>query len=162
MPLTERGRAIIQRLPNGVFRAAGPTGCAIVRHDELCVGCGRCTSVCPSGATRCSDIFDPAQLLSAPADSRRGALAAALGLVAQHPPLDVIEVPPRVRTFRSVVYDDTICLGCGACARACPIGAIEALPATKPMTAAPDPGPVSPSAELDGLVAPKPRGEGDR
>ncbi len=127
MPLTDRGRAILERLPDGAFRAAGSTGCRIVRHEELCVGCGRCATVCPSGASGRGETFDPAQLLSAPADSRRGAIGAALRTIARHAPAGVIVVPERVTVFRTIVYDDEKCLGCGACARACPSEAIEAL-----------------------------------
>jgi NAD-dependent dihydropyrimidine dehydrogenase PreA subunit len=32
-----------------------------------------------------------------------------------------------VTVFRTIVYDDDKCLGCGACARTCPADAIEAL-----------------------------------
>ena len=39
-----------------------------------------------------------------------------------------IEVPERVTVFRTIVYDDEKCLGCGTCARTCPADAIEALP----------------------------------
>jgi NAD-dependent dihydropyrimidine dehydrogenase PreA subunit len=127
MPLTDRGRAISERLPNASFRAAGTGGCTIVRHDELCVGCGRCVNVCPSGASGRGDTFDPVQLLSAPAGSRRGEIGAALARVARHAPQGVILVPERVTVFRTIAYDDERCLGCGACARACPSEAIEAL-----------------------------------
>jgi NAD-dependent dihydropyrimidine dehydrogenase PreA subunit len=127
MPLTDRGRAIIERLPEGAFRAAGSTGCQIVRHEELCVGCGRCATTCPSGASSRGETFDPQQLFDAPADSRRGALGAALRSIARHAPAGVIEVPARVTVFRTIVYDDEQCLGCGACARTCPSEAIEAL-----------------------------------
>ena len=33
-------------------------GCEIVRHEELCVGCGKCARDCPSGASRRGDTFD--------------------------------------------------------------------------------------------------------
>jgi len=46
MPLTDRGKAILERLPAGAFSSTGSTGCEIVRHEELCVGCGRCVDVC--------------------------------------------------------------------------------------------------------------------
>jgi ferredoxin len=137
MPLTDRGRAIIERLPEGAFRAAGSTGCQIVRHEELCVGCGRCATICPSGASSRGETFDPRQLFEAPADSRRGALGAALRSIAKHAPAGVVEVPARVTVFRTIVHDDEKCLGCGACARTCPSEAIEALaPRTDATTAA--------------------------
>ena len=36
-------------------------------------------------------------------------------------------MPARVTTYRTIDYDAAACLGCGACARACPSEAIEAL-----------------------------------
>jgi ferredoxin len=136
MPLTGRGRAIAGQLPETGFRSAGAGGCTIVRHDELCVGCGRCTTVCPSGASGRGDTFDPAQLLSAPAGSRRGEIGAALSRIARHDPDGVITVPARVTVFRTIEYDDERCLGCGACARTCPSDAIEALAPAAPALAA--------------------------
>lgn len=127
MPLTERGRALLEQLPGAGFRSPGGAGCRIVRHEELCVGCGRCAAACPSGASSRGETFDPRQLLDAPAESRRGAMGAALRTIARHTPVDVVVVPPRVTVFRTIVYDDEKCLGCGACARGCPTGAIEAL-----------------------------------
>jgi ferredoxin len=73
-------------------------------------------------------MFDVNQLLDAPADSRRGALGAALRRLARHDPNGLIAVPARVTTYRTIVYDADLCLGCGACARACPTKAIEARP----------------------------------
>jgi ferredoxin len=128
MPLTARGEAIFERIPGSVPRSAGAIGCEIVRHEELCIGCGRCASVCPTGATAKGTVFDPMQLYSAPPDSRRGALGAALRAVARHQPSGPIEVPERVTVFRSIVFEADKCIGCGACARACPTGAAEALP----------------------------------
>jgi len=127
MPLTGRGRAIAEQLPETGFRSAGTGGCTIVRHEELCVGCGRCTTVCPSGASSRGDTFDPAQLLSAPAGSRRGEIGAALARIARHDPEGTITVPARVTVFRTIEYDEERCLGCGACQRTCPSEAIEAL-----------------------------------
>ena len=101
-------------------------GCEIVRHEELCVGCGTCVKKCPSGASQRGDTFDVQQLLSAPADSRRGALGAALRRIARREPVGLVEVPPRVTVYRTILYDAERCLGCGACARNCPAEAIEA------------------------------------
>jgi len=126
MPLTDRGKAILERLPAGAFSSTGSTGCEIVRHEELCVGCGRCATACPSGASSRGDTFDVNQLLDAPEGSRRGALGAALRRIARRDPAGPIQVPERVSVFRTVVYDAEKCLGCGTCVRACPAEAIEA------------------------------------
>jgi ferredoxin len=128
MPLTNRGREILRRVPGGVLRSTIGVGCEIVRHEELCVGCGKCAANCPSGASQRGDLFDVDQLLSAPAGSRRGALGLALRRIARHAPTGPIEVPPRVTVLRTIVYDDGLCLGCGTCVRGCPAEAIEARP----------------------------------
>ena len=128
MPLTSRGREILQRIPGGVLHGTTGVGCEIVRHEELCVGCGKCATNCPSGASQRGDWFDVHQLLDAPADSRRGALGAALRRIARHAPDGPVEVPPRVTVLRTIVYDDEKCLGCGTCVRGCPAEAIEARP----------------------------------
>jgi len=129
MPLTARGEAIFERIPNAAPReSTGAIGCEIVRHEELCIGCARCASVCPTGATATGGQFDPMQLFAAPPDSRRGALGEALRKIARHQPTGPIEVPERVSSFRSIVYDADKCIGCGACARICPTGAVEATP----------------------------------
>ncbi|HEY4975806.1 MAG TPA: 4Fe-4S binding protein [Gaiellaceae bacterium] len=129
MPLTARGEAIFERIPNAAPReSTGSIGCEIVRHEELCIGCARCASVCPTGATASGGQFDPMQLFAAPPESRRGALGEALRKIARHQPTGPIEVPERVSSFRSIVYDADKCIGCGACARICPTGAVEAVP----------------------------------
>lgn len=152
MPLTERGRAIIARLPQGAFRAAGAGGCRIVRHEELCVGCGRCAAICPSAASSRGDTFDPRQLFDAPAESPRGALGTALRAVARRAPCGTIEVPARVTVFRTIVHDDERCLGCGACARTCPSDAVEALAPTGTV-------PADELAVIDGPVGEVPAGK---
>jgi formate hydrogenlyase subunit 6/NADH:ubiquinone oxidoreductase subunit I len=128
MPLTNRGREILRRVPGGALHSTAGVGCEIVRHEELCVGCGKCATGCPSGASRRGDTFDVTQLLAAPADSRRGALGAALRRIARHAPAGPVQVPPRVTVLRTIVYDAEKCVGCGTCARGCPAEAIEARP----------------------------------
>lgn len=137
MPLTSRGREILLRVPGGSLRSTTGVGCEIVRHEELCVGCGKCATSCPSGASSRSDTFDVDQLLSAPAGSRRGALGDALRRIMRHEPDGLVAVPARVTVLRTMAYDDEKCLGCGTCARGCPAEAIEARP---PRAAAPVPG----------------------
>jgi ferredoxin len=132
MPLTSRGRQILERVPGGALHSTTGVGCEIVRHEELCVGCGRCATICPSGASRRSDTFDVNQLLEAPADSRRGQLGDALRSLMKHAPDELVEVPERVTVYRTIAYDNDKCLGCGTCARNCPLQAIEALPPESP------------------------------
>jgi NAD-dependent dihydropyrimidine dehydrogenase PreA subunit len=122
-----------------------------VRHEELCVGCGKCATNCPSGASVRSDFFDVRQLLGAPAGSRRGALGDALRRLMRHEPGGPVEVPPRVTVLRTIAYDPDKCLGCGTCVHGCPAAAIEARP---PQAAAAPSRPAGPAA----AGAPAPRG----
>jgi len=133
VPLTQRGRRVAERLPHAAPAQGSALGCEIVRHEELCVGCGKCATACPSGASVRGETFDVSQLLDAPEGSRRGALGAALRRLARRAPDGPIEVPPRVTTYRTIDYRADLCLGCGACARVCPAEAVEARgPAVEP------------------------------
>ena len=126
MPLTHRGREILSRVPGGTLQSTVGVGCEIVRHEELCVGCGKCAGNCPSGASERGALFDVNQLLDAPADSRRGALGGALRRLMRHEPDGPVEVPERVTVYRTIVYDNEKCLGWGTCVRGWPAEAIEA------------------------------------
>ena len=60
-------------------------------------------------------------------------------------------------TYRTIDYDAAACLGCGACARACPSEAIEALAPEVGVTAADADTPAASHAENGATVA-APRG----
>jgi ferredoxin len=145
MPLTRRGNEMLERLPRASFAGGSALGCEIVRHDELCVGCGKCAAACPTTASKRGESFDVSQLLDAPPDSRRGALGTALRRLQRHAPTGPITVPARVTTYRTIDYDAAACLGCGACARACPSEAIEAL--------APEVGVTASATDVDAAAA---------
>jgi ferredoxin len=129
MPLSRRGREVLQRLPATRFSSGnGSSGCEIVRTEAKCVGCGRCIEACPAGACTRGETLDVGLLLSAPQHTRRGELGAALGKLARRAAEGPVQVPERVKVFRAIVYWPDKCLGCGACARICPSEAIELRP----------------------------------
>jgi ferredoxin len=128
MPLTPRGREILKYLPGAALHAADGMGCEIVRDESRCLGCGRCVDSCPAGASRKGTTIDVRMLLMAPPETRRGALGAVLRRLARREPEGSIEVPERVRSYRSIVHFPERCLGCGVCATLCPSGAITKAP----------------------------------
>lgn len=128
MPVSPRGHEILKRLPGTTFRNSDSVGCEIVRQETLCVGCGRCVDVCPTGACVRGNTFDIALLLSAPDSTQRGALGTALRKLARQSPAGPIQVPERVRVYRSIIHSPDKCLGCGTCARTCPARAIDKRP----------------------------------
>ena len=73
MPLTDRGREILARVPGGTLQSTAGVGCEIVRHEELCVGCGKCAKNCPSGASRARRVLrrEPAPRRTRRQPSRR-------------------------------------------------------------------------------------------
>ena len=54
-----------------------------------------------------------------------GRWARRVGKLARRAATGPVQVPERVKMFRAIVYSPDKCLGCGACARACPSEAIE-------------------------------------
>ena len=117
---------MLARLPDARFGSGeNGSGCEIVRIEAKCVGCGRCIDACPAGACVRGNTLDVGLLLSAPHDTRRGALGAALRRVARRAAAGPVQVPDRVKVFCAIVHSPEKCLGCAACARDCPAGAIE-------------------------------------
>ena len=129
MPLTHRGREILSRVPGGTLQSTVGVGCEIVRHEELCVGCGTCAKNCPQRRLRARRLLrrEPAAGRAGRQPPRR-ARRARCGALMQHEPDGPVEVPERVTVYRTIIYDDEKCLGCGTCARGCPAEAIEARP----------------------------------
>jgi ferredoxin len=70
MPLTDRGREILSRLPATHARSSGSIGCEIVRHEDLCIGCGTCARNCPVDAI---EALPPEAPAAAPDDAGAGA-----------------------------------------------------------------------------------------
>ena len=132
MPLTTAGKAILARAPGAAPRSeTGVLGCQIRRREPLCNGCGLCVASCPSGAMGRARTLDVELLYDAPPGGLRGELGSALRRVARQRPTAAVEVPERLRALRTISFDAALCLGCGACVRACPVAAIEALPVSR-------------------------------
>jgi len=117
MPLTARGEAIFERIPNSAPReSTGSIGCEIVRHGGALHRLRPLRLGLPDRRDRNQRHVRPDAAVRAPPDSRRGALGEALRKIARHQPSGPIEVPGRVSSFRSIVYEAEKCIGCGACA----------------------------------------------
>ena len=115
-------------MPGGCLQSTTGVGCEIVRHEELCVGCGKCATICPSGRLAAQRPFDVNQLLDAPAGSRRARSAPLCGASCATTRTAPSRCRERVTVLRTIGYDDEKCLGCGTCVRGCPAEAIEARP----------------------------------
>ena len=128
MPLTHRGREILSRVPGGSpaehhrrrLRDRPPRG-ALRRLRHL-------RQELPERRLRARRLLrrEPAAGRAGGQPPRRARRRAAR--LMQHEPDGPVEVPERVTVYRTIVYDDEKCLGCGTCARGCPADAIEARP----------------------------------
>ena len=70
------------------------------------------------------------QIFEAPAETRRGALGAALRRIARRAPSGPIEVPERVTSFRTIGYDERALPGLRHLRQDLPDAAAEARPLT--------------------------------
>jgi ferredoxin len=128
MPLTTRGRMILEQLPGALLRGDEEGGCEIMHLPGRCVGCGCCVRVCPAQALTREPFLEVSAILAAPPGTPRGELGAALKVLARREPEGPVPVPERTWSWRALGYAPERCLGCGACTRVCPSKALERRP----------------------------------